>query len=99
MSGSIELLNLLKRCVMKKPFMDEVANINAEKIADEKIKEFWTAVVCILILLMFFILGGITGETIGERDGRNEIIQELCATQQYDFCVVKKVIYSIKEEK
>lgn len=84
---------------MKKPFSTEVAKMDAEKIVDEKIKDFWTAVVCILMLLMFFILGGIAGDTVGEREGRKEMIQELCTKQQYDFCVVKTVIYSIKEDK
>ena len=84
---------------MKKPFMNEVVKMDAEKIVNEKIKDFWTAVVCISMLLMFFILGGIAGDTVGEKEGREEMIQELCAKQQYDFCTVKKVIYSIKEEK
>lgn len=84
---------------MKKPFMDEAVKMDAERIAEEKIKDFWTAVICILMLLMFFILGGVAGEIVGEREGRKETIQELCAKQQYDFCAVKKVIYSIKEEK
>lgn len=84
---------------MRKSFYSESVKMDAEKIVDEKIKDFWTAVVCIVILLMFFILGGIAGDTVGEREGRKEMIQELCAKQQYDFCVVKKVIYSIKEEK
>lgn len=84
---------------MKKPFMNEVSKMDAEKIVNDKIKDFWTAVVCILMLLMFFILGCIAGETVGEKDGRKKLVQELCDKQQYDFCAVKKVIYSIKEEK
>ena len=40
-----------------------------------------------------------TIKTIGEKEGRKEMIQELCDKQQYDFCVVKRVIYTIKEEK
>lgn len=84
---------------MKKPFMNEVSKMDAEKIVNDKIKYFWNAVVCILMLLMFFILGCIVGETVGKKDGRKELVQELCDKQQYDFCVVKKVIYSIKEEK
>ena len=84
---------------MRKSFYSESVKMDAEKIVDEKIKNFWTAVVCIVTLLMFFILGCIAGEIVGKKDGRKELVQELCDKQQYDFCVVKKVIYSIKEEK
>ena len=84
---------------MKKPFMNEVSKIDAEKIVNEKMQNFWTVTVFLLMILMFFILGCIAGETVGEKDGRKELVQELCDKQQYDFCVVKKVIYSIKEEK
>ena len=84
---------------MRKSFYSESVKMDAEKIVDEKIKDFWTAVVCIVTLLMFFILGGIAGDTVGEREGRKEMIQELCTKQQYDFCVVETVIYSIKEDK
>lgn len=82
---------------MKKTFMDEVAKLEAEKIVEEKKNDFWTAIICITVLLMCTLIGGSVGESIGETEGRKELIQELCAKQQYDFCAVEKVIYKVKK--
>lgn len=82
---------------MKKPFMNEVSKIDAEKIVNEKMQNFWTVTVFLLMLLVFFILGCITGDVFGEREGRKEQIQELCTKQQYDFCAVEKVIYKVNK--
>ena len=84
---------------MKKPFMDEAVKMDAEKIVNEKMLNFWTAILCIFIMFMCAAVGFSIGAGVGEREGSKETIQELCSKQQYDFCVVKKVIYSIKEDK
>lgn len=79
-----------------KTFLNEAAKPEAEKIADEKIKDFWTAVVCITILLMCALVGWGVGESIGETEGRKELIQELCEKKQYDFCEQTKILYKMK---
>lgn len=82
---------------MKKPFMDEAVKMDAEKIVNEKMQNFWTAVICITILLMCTLIGWSVGESIGETEGRKEMIQELCEKQQYDFCEPTKIIYKMKD--
>ena len=83
---------------MNKTFMNEVAKMDAEKIVNEKMQNFWTAILCICILFMCAVAGFAFGEGVGEREGRKEIVQELCAKQQYDFCTVEKVIYNLKKQ-
>lgn len=79
-----------------KTFLNEVAKSEAEKIVEEKKNDFWTAVVCITILLMCALIGWSVGESIGETEGRKELIQELCEKQQHDFCEPTKIIYKMK---
>ena len=83
---------------MKKPFMGEVVKLETEKIAEEKTDNFIILATILGIFFAGFIVGIVTGSYFWTHNTRQPVIQELCEKQQYDFCAVKKVIYTTKEE-
>lgn len=80
-----------------KRYLDELINIEAEKIAAEKTDNFFAICVLIGIFLTGCIAGMAGNESYIKNTVKQSVIQELCEKQQYDFCETSKVIYKIKD--
>ena len=50
-----------------------------------------------ILLIIFVAVALCVFVLLADNEARYNITQELCSKQQYDFCVVDKVIYKIKE--
>lgn len=79
-----------------KTFLNEVTKLEAKKIALEKSSNFLAIVTLIGIFLSGCIVGMIEGATFSSNKARQDVIQELCEKQQYDFCEPTKIIYKMK---